>query len=209
MVKKENNEKLENQEKVESPEALAVAANAETKVTEKVESKTPVRSKSREVKTDLGDTEETGVLEERVVQIGRITRVVKGGRRMRFRALVVVGDKRGRVGVAVAKGADVITAISKATNKAKKEVVTINLRGNTIPHEVNLKYDGAVVFLKPASEGTGIIAGGSVRAVLEICGVKDILSKSLGSANKINNVQATFLALKSLRRFEKRVGEDK
>ncbi|MDO8507736.1 MAG: 30S ribosomal protein S5 [bacterium] len=136
--------------------------------------------------------------DERVVQIDRVTRVVKGGRRLRFRATVVIGDKKGRVGVGVDKGSAVVLAITKAVAKAKKNMVTINLHDTTIPHEVENVYCGARVFLKPARPGTGVIAGGAVRAVVEVAGIKDILSKMIGSSNKINNVYATFEALKSL-----------
>lgn len=136
--------------------------------------------------------------DERVVQIDRVTRVVKGGRRLRFRATVVIGDKKGRVGVGVAKGSAVVLAITKAVAQAKKNMITINMHESTIPHQVETVYCGARVFLKPASPGTGVIAGGAVRAVVEVAGIKDILSKMIGSSNKINNVYATFEALKSL-----------
>ncbi|HBG81336.1 TPA: 30S ribosomal protein S5 [candidate division CPR2 bacterium] len=141
--------------------------------------------------------------EEKVVQIDRITRVVAGGRRLRFRATVVVGDKAGQVGVGVAKGLEVVTSIQKAIQKAKKNMIKVNLKGTTIPHEVMMKYGGAKVFIKPASKGTGVIAGGAVRAVVEAAGIHDILSKMIGSSNKINNVYATFEALKSLELIEK------
>lgn len=137
--------------------------------------------------------------EERVIQIDRVTRVVKGGRRMRFRATVVVGNKNGRVGLGVEKGSEVTVAITKAVSQAKKKMFDINLKGTTIPHEVYSKKAGARVFLKPASEGTGVIAGGAVRAVLEAAGVKDILSKMLGSNSKINNAYATLEGLDTLR----------
>lgn len=138
-------------------------------------------------------------LDERVVQIDRVTRVVKGGRRLRFRATVVVGDRAGKIGVGVAKGSEVVTAITKAVAQAKKKMVQVNLSDNTIPHEVEEVFCGARVFLKPASEGTGVIAGGAVRAVVEVAGVKDILTKMIGSSNKVNNVYATFEALKNLK----------
>jgi small subunit ribosomal protein S5 len=109
-----------------------------------------------------------------------------------------LGDGAGRVGIGIGKGGEVILAIAKAVETAKKSMVSVNLNGTTIPHEVTVKFAGASVFLKPASEGTGVIAGGPVRAVVEAAGIKDILSKSLGSSNKLNNVQATFIALKSL-----------
>lgn len=141
--------------------------------------------------------------EEKVVQIDRVTRVVKGGRRLRFRVTVVIGDKKGRVGVGVAKGSTVVLGIQKAISQAKKEIVSVNLHNATIPHEVEKVYCGARVFLKPASPGTGVIAGGPVRAVVEAAGIRDILSKMIGSSNKINNVYATLEALKSMSEREK------
>lgn len=140
--------------------------------------------------------------EEKVVQIDRVTRVVKGGRRIRFRATVVVGDQKGRVGVASDKGQEVVVAIEKATTKAKKNLMTVNLQGTTIPHEITAEYAGAKVFLKPARKGTGVIAGGAVRAVLEVAGVSDILSKIQGSSSKLNNVHATMKALAALKKFD-------
>ncbi|KKQ94616.1 MAG: ribosomal protein S5 [candidate division CPR2 bacterium GW2011_GWC1_39_9] len=142
---------------------------------------------------------EEKLYDERVVQIDRITRVVAGGRRLRFRATVVVGDKNGSVGVGIAKGREVVLAINKASQKARKSMVKVTLKGTTIPHEVMVKFSGAKVFLKPASKGTGVIAGGAVRAVVEVAGIHDILSKMIGSSNKINNVYATFEALKQLK----------
>lgn len=138
-------------------------------------------------------------LEEKVIQIDRVTRVVKGGRRLRFRATVVVGDKNGKVGVGVEKGGEVIAAIEKATTKAKKTMISVNLNETTIPHEVTAEFAGAKVFLKPARKGTGVIAGGAVRAVLEAAGVKDILSKIQGSSSKLNNVYATMKGLSELK----------
>jgi small subunit ribosomal protein S5 len=135
---------------------------------------------------------------EKVVQIDRVARVVKGGRRFRFRAAVVVGDGKGRVGIGVGKGKDVQSSIQKAVHAAKRSMVTVSLNGQTIHHEVNVNFGGAKVFLKPASKGTGVIAGGAVRAVVEAAGIHDILSKSLGSANKLNNIQAAYLALVQL-----------
>ncbi|HEY1645672.1 MAG TPA: 30S ribosomal protein S5 [Candidatus Saccharimonadales bacterium] len=137
--------------------------------------------------------------DERTVQIDRVARVVKGGRRFRFRALVVVGDRKNRVGVGSAKGADVTAAVSKATDAAKKNFVTVNLYKGTLPHDVEAKVAGAKILLKPASPGTGIIAGGVVRTVLEVAGVKNALSKSFGSSNKTNLAYATIDALKSLK----------
>ncbi len=136
---------------------------------------------------------------ERMISLDRVARVVKGGRRFRFRATVVVGDGNGSVGVGVGKGRDVPSAIEKATAAGKRSMVSFQLKGTTINHEITVKFGGAKVFLKPAPEGTGVIAGGAVRSVLEIAGVRDVFSKSLGSTNKINNASATVLALQSLK----------
>jgi len=136
--------------------------------------------------------------DERVINIDRVARVVKGGRRFRFRALVVVGDHKGKVGVGTAKGADVTAAVTKATESAKKNMLKLSLYKASLPHEVEAKVSGAHVLLKPASPGTGLIAGGVVRTVLEVSGVQNALSKSLGSANKVNVAYATVAALKSL-----------
>lgn len=141
--------------------------------------------------------------EERVIHIDRVARVVKGGRRFRFRALVVVGDKKGRVGVATAKGADVTAAVAKAVEVAKKNLTTLTLYKGTFPHEMQAKVGGANILLKPASPGTGLIAGGVVRTLLEVGGVHNALSKSLGSANKVNTAYATLKALKSMQSADK------
>ncbi len=136
--------------------------------------------------------------DERVVHIDRVARVVKGGRRFRFRALVVVGDHKNKVGIGIAKGADVTTAITKAVEVAKKNMITIALYKGTLPHEAEAKVGGARILIKPASAGTGLIAGGVVRTVLEVAGVSNVLSKSLGSTNKINTAYATLAALQSI-----------
>jgi small subunit ribosomal protein S5 len=136
--------------------------------------------------------------DERVINIDRVARVVKGGRRFRFRALVVVGDKKGRLGIGIAKGADVTTAVSKAVDVAKKNFITVNLHKGSIPHEASAKLSGAHILIKPASAGTGLIAGGVVRTILEVAGVHDALSKSLGSTNKVNTAYATMDCLKAL-----------
>lgn len=136
--------------------------------------------------------------DERTLHIDRVARVVKGGRRFRFRALVVVGDKKSRVGIGSAKGSDVTAAVTKATEVAKRNFVTVSLYKGTLPHEVEAKVSGAHILLKPASAGTGLIAGGAVRTILEVSGVSNVLSKSLGSSNKTNTAYATIAALQSL-----------
>ena len=145
---------------------------------------------------------ETRELKERVVEINRVAKVVKGGRRFSFTALVVVGDEVDRVGLGYGKAREVPLAITKAVEDAKKNMFTIPKHGSTITHEVLGRFDAARVMLRPASEGTGVIAGGGVRAVLELGGVRNVLAKSLGTTNPINMAKATVVALKELRRPE-------
>ena len=148
------------------------------------------------------DYQETRELKERVVEINRVAKVVKGGRRFSFTALVVVGDEIDRVGVGYGKAREVPLAITKAVEDAKKNLFTVPKHGSTITHEVLGRFDAAKVMLRPASEGTGVIAGGGVRAVLELGGVRNVLAKSLGTTNPINMAKATVAALKGLRRPE-------
>jgi small subunit ribosomal protein S5 len=144
---------------------------------------------------DVSDMEFT----EKLVSLDRVTKVVKGGKNMHFRALVVVGDGKGHVGVGLGKAREVPEAIRKAGVAAKKSVISVTFRDNTIPHESLSKFGAAMVLLRPASPGTGVIAGGGVRAVVEAAGVKDILTKSLGCSNPVNVTKATIVALANLR----------
>jgi small subunit ribosomal protein S5 len=137
--------------------------------------------------------------DERIVSIDRVARVVKGGRRFRFRALVVIGDHKGKVGMGISKGADVTTAVTKAVEVAKKNIRKISIYKGTLPHESTAKVSGAHVIVKPASAGTGLIAGGTVRLVLEVAGISNALSKSMGSSNKINVAYATLKALEDIK----------
>lgn len=146
---------------------------------------------------------ETKEFTEKVVQINRVSKKTKGGNRIGFSALIVVGDQRGQVGVGLGKAADVVTAIQKGIKRAKRYLIKVPLKGTTIPYMIRLKRGAAQVLLKPAPAGTGIIAGGSVRAVVEAAGIKDIVTKILGSNNKANNVYATLEALKRLKQLEK------
>jgi small subunit ribosomal protein S5 len=142
--------------------------------------------------------EEGDELDERVVHIARTAKVVKGGRRFSFRAVVVVGDNKGSVGVGVGKAREVPDAIRKGSERARRAMHLIPVAGTTIPHQVSARFSAAEIFMKPASPGTGVIAGGGVRAVIEAAGIRDILTKSLGSANMLNVVRATIKALDAL-----------
>lgn len=135
--------------------------------------------------------------EERVIEVDRVSRVAKGGRRIRFRVLVVIGNHNGKIGMGVAKATEVAEAVKKAVSHAKKHIFTVPIIEGSIPYEVNMKHGGANIMLKPATSGTSIVAGGSIRSVAEMAGITDLLAKSLGSSNKINNVTATIKALSS------------
>lgn len=137
--------------------------------------------------------------DQKLLDLARVTRVVKGGRRFRFRATLVIGNRKGKVGVGIGKGADVSDAIKKAFDDGKKNMLSVRIHKNTIPHDVYYKQGSAKIILKPAKEGRGIVAGGAVRAVVEFAGIKDIVSKSLGTSNKLNVARATLGALNTLK----------
>jgi len=145
-------------------------------------------------------SQEESEFEEKVVQVNRVSKKTKGGNQISFSALTVVGDRQGKVGVGLGHSKDVASAINKGMNYAKKHLITVPLRGTTIPHRVKIKFGAAEVLLKPAPPGSGLIAGGPVRFVVQAAGIKDMSSKILGSSNKASNVYATFKALKKLRK---------
>ena len=195
----EENKEIEVNEVVDSAEAekIEVEANQEP---QREETKKPQR-KSRRRKIEMVEPVESE-WKEQVVQIRRVTKVVKGGKKLSFRAIVIVGNKKGQVGMGVAKAAEVIIAIQKAVADARKNLVSVPIFNTTIPHMITGRSGAGSVVLKPASKGTGVIAGGAVRAVLELSGVENILSKSLGSKSPLNAANATLNALKSLRTFK-------
>jgi len=145
------------------------------------------------------EIEQKPKMEERVIRVRRVFTVVKGGRRIGFNALVVIGDRKGRVGLSLGKAKELLGAIEKARRKAEKNLITIPIKDGTIPHQVQAKFGASCVLLKPASPGTGVVAGPTVRAVVELAGIENVLTKSLGSNNPLNTAKATLIALKMLR----------
>ncbi len=152
---------------------------------------------------DRNRDEKRDEFEQRILDIARVTRVMAGGKRMNFRACIAIGDKKGKVGVGLGKGADVTMAVNKAVNQAKKDLITVNTVNDTITHEVFYKEGAAKLLFKPARSGKGIIAGGVARTILELAGIKNVTSKQMGTNNKINNARCTIEALRSLRAAEK------
>ena len=159
------------------------------------------KGRSRRQKIETTESKPESEWTERVVQISRVTKVVKGGKKLSFRAVVIVGNKKGQVGIGCAKAAEVIIAIQKAIADGRKNLITVPIFKTTIPHPITGRSGAGAVMLKPASQGTGIIAGGAVRLVLELAGIENILSKSLGSKSPLNAANATIDALKSLKPF--------
>jgi len=147
-----------------------------------------------------GPMKEVKEFDEEVVQIDRVTRVVKGGRRLRFRATVVIGNRKGKIGIGIGKSTEVAGAIQKAIAKAKKSLIIVPIFRDTIPHDIKVKFKASRILMMPAGEGTGIIAGGAVRKMVELAGIKNILSKSFGTNNRVSNTQATYKALGLLRK---------
>lgn len=180
-----------------------MAENKEVKTTETVGNQPNNRSRKiiRQPRRDKAQAHKprSDEFDKKIISIRRVTRVYKGGKRMRLSVFIVAGNKKGKVGLGIGKGADVKSAEEKAYTKAMKNMVMVNLKGKTIPHEVSTKYKAAKILMRPAAPGTGVIAGSSVRSVLELAGVKDILTKQLGANNAVNNAYATMSALKELR----------
>ena len=190
-------ETVETVEEVTTEEVVAEAVETEEVVTELPAKK----QRSRKKKVETQEVKPESEWKEQVVQIRRVTKVVKGGKKLSFRAIVIVGNKKGQVGVGCAKASEVIIAIQKAIAEGRKNLVTVPIFKTTIPHPIVGRSGAGSVMLKPASQGTGIIAGGAVRAVLELAGVENILSKSLGSKSPLNAANATMDALKNLKTF--------
>jgi len=171
-------------------------------VEQKTQVEKPTRAKREIRKPRRGrrrQEREPREFEQKILDLARVTRVTKGGKRMRFRTCLIIGDKKGRVGMGVAKGTDVATSVEKAFRQAKKNLVTVPLINDSVPHRVEMKYGAALIILKPAPVGTGLKSGGPVRVVLELAGVPNAVTKILGSNNKINNAKAIFAALRSFK----------
>ena len=195
-------EEVAAEEVVEEASAEAEATEVEEDVTEEVVTKLPAKKqRNRKKNVETQEAKPESEWKEQVVQISRVTKVVKGGKKLSFRAVVIVGNKKGQVGVGCAKAAEVIIAIQKAIADGRKNLITVPIFKTTIPHPIVGRSGAGKVMLRPASQGTGIIAGGAVRPVLELAGIENILTKSQGSKSPLNAAYATMDALKSLRMF--------
>ena len=197
-------EKIINEETVETVEEVVAEEVATEEVVETAEEVTELPAKkqrSRKKKVETQEVKPESEWKEQVVQIRRVTKVVKGGKKLSFRAIVIVGNKKGQVGVGCAKASEVIIAIQKAIADGRKNLINVPIFKTTIPHPITGRSGAGAVMLRPASQGTGIIAGGAVRSVLELAGIENILSKSLGSKSPLNAANATLEALKSLKPF--------
>ncbi|MBI3232156.1 MAG: 30S ribosomal protein S5 [Candidatus Doudnabacteria bacterium] len=161
-----------------------------------------MEKRRRQSNKDGEGQRERSEFDQKVVEVKRVTRVMAGGKRMRFRALVVIGDHKGKVGVGLKKGMDVSDSVNKAVNSAKKNMLSLPLVNDTIPHQLKVKYKSSRLLLMPAKAGTGVIAGGAVRQVFDLAGVKNVVSKMFGSNNKVNNVKAVFEAFRQMRSKE-------
>ncbi len=191
-------EKKDNQkQKIENTDVKAKEAVAKSVYGEKRGRPRPGMRGRREERREERPAEE---FEQRIIDIARVTRVMAGGKRMRFRACVAIGNKKGKVAIGLAKGADVTMAVQKAVNKAKKKMINVPLVNDTIPHAMHYKYGAAEILMKPAKKGRGVIAGGAARVIFELAGVKDVTSKILGTNNKVNNVKCLIKALEDLKR---------
>jgi small subunit ribosomal protein S5 len=197
-----NKEEKENKkEPVVEPAKAVTATKLEAKTAKTTQvGKRKVPRRPRKKTHTVGEAED---FEQRIVDIARVTRVMAGGKRMRFRACVALGNKKGKIGIGLAKGADVTIAVTKAVNNAKKNIIDVPIINDTIPHEIYQKYGAAKILFKPARRGRGVIAGGAVRIILELSGIKNITSKILGTNNKVNNAKCVIEALKNLKKVEK------
>lgn len=195
-IKKENSDT--------KPKSTSPVKKVETKKSGEGSVYAQKKAKFKKRRRPGGKRESGDEFDQRIIDIARVTRVMAGGKRMRFRACVAIGDKKGRVAVGLSKGADVTIAVTKAVNDAKKKFIEISIVNDTIPHEIFQKYGAAKVLLRPARQGKGVIAGGAVRVVLELAGIKNITSKNLGTNNKVNIAKCTILALDNLKKVEVR-----
>lgn len=202
----DTNKKVNKENTVTVKKTIDTDKNKNSEGAAKVVAKSVYGEKKKQQKRDRRERSDKkkDEFDQRILDIARVTRVMAGGKRMNFRACVVIGDKKGKVATALGKGADVSIAVNKAVNKAKKDMVTVTMVNDTIPHEVFYQLGAAKILFKPARQGRGVIAGGVVRTILEMAGIKNISSKILGTNNKINNARCTIEALRSLKKVEEK-----